>query len=174
MAKKNKIQTVNFEETKKAAVLFDKGIDFYRDILKEYDSILSSADKFKIEAIINAIKTVGTTIPSNLNEKTVNDFQIIKDKLINSDPEKFDKFLVKHQGEKFTRNLDWIIKKCNEANNKNLDYYNYFKTFADIATTKKIKYSSNFKEISDNLIKTKPPTMKQVFYLNDYLESNSN
>ena len=171
LAKKNRTQHVNFEDSKKAAVLFDKGENFYRDILRFFDPVLSDSDKFKINAVSSAIRSLNSTAPETLNVKTVNDFKLIKDKLILHDPEKLDELLSKYNGDNFSRNLDWIIKKYNEAENKNVDCYSYFKSYADIAAAKKIKYSSVFKEISDKLQNGEPPTMKQVFYLNDYLQN---
>lgn len=170
LAKKTKSKTINFEEVKKAAVLYDKGENFYRDILKFFDLILTDSDKFKINAISSAIRSVSTTTPESLNSKTVSDFQFIKDKLIKHDAEKFDELLSKYSQDNFSRNLDWIIKKYNEAINKKIDYYTFFKSFADIAASQRIRYSSNFKEISDRFIKCEPPTMKQIYYLNDYID----
>ena len=84
-------------------------------------------------------------------------------------PEKLDELLSKYNGDNFSRNLDWIIKKYNEAENKNVVCFSYFKSYSDIAAAKKIMYSSVVKEISDKLQNGEPPTMKQVFYLNDYM-----
>ena len=39
----------------------------------------------------------------------------------------------------------------------------------NVELAKKIMYSSVFKEISVKLQNGEPPTMKQVFYLNDYM-----
>lgn len=171
LAKKNKTLTVNFEEVKKAAALYDKGEFFYRDILRFFDPALSDSDKFKINAVSSAIRSLNSAAPETLNVKTINDFQLIKDKMIKHDAEKLDELLLKYNEDNFSRNLDWIIRKYNEAENKNVDCYSYFKSYADIAAAKKIKYSSVFKEISDKLQNGEPPTMKQVFYLNDYLQN---
>lgn len=173
LAKKNKTQTVNFEDAKKLAVLYDKGENFYRDVLRFFDSVLTDSDKYKINAVSAAVKSVYTGTPEMLNIKTVNDFQVIKDKMITYDPEKFDELLLKYTDDSFTRNLDWVIKKCNEAENKNVDYYSFFKSYAEIAAARKIKYSSVFKDISDRLQNNEPPTMKQIFYLTDYINSLS-
>ncbi len=171
LAKKNKTLTVNFGEVKKAASLYDKGEFFYRDILRFFDPALSDSDKFKINAVSSAIRSLNSAAPETLNVKTINDFQLIKDKMIKHDAEKLDELLLKYNEDNFSRNLDWIIRKYNEAENKNVDCYSYFKCYADIAAAKKIKYSSVFKEISDKLQNGEPPTMKQVFYLNDYLQN---
>lgn len=171
LAKKNKTLTVNFGEVKKAASLYDKGEFFYRDILRFFDPALSDSDKFKINAVSSAIRSLNSAAPETLNVKTINDFQLIKDKMIKHDAEKLDELLLKYNEDNFSRNLDWIIRKYNEAENKNVDCYSYFKSYADIAAAKKIKYSSVFKEISDKLQNGEPPTMKQVFYLNDYLQN---
>ena len=169
LAKKNRTQHVNFEDSKKAAVLFEKGENLYRDILRFFDPVLSNSDKFKINAVSSAIRSLNSKAPETLNVKTVNDFLLIKDKLILHDPEKLDELLSKYNGDNFSRNLDWIIKKYNEAVNKNVVCFSYFKSYADIAAAKKIMYSSVVKEISDKLQNGEPPTMKQVFYLNDYM-----
>lgn len=171
LAKKNKTLAVNFGEVKKAASLYDKGEFFYRDILRFFDPALSDSDKFKINAVSSAIRSLNSAAPETLNVKTINDFQLIKDKMIKHDAEKLDELLLKYNEDNFSRNLDWIIRKYNEAENKNVDCYSYFKSYADIAAAKKIKYSSVFKEISDKLQNGEPPTMKQVFYLNDYLQN---
>lgn len=170
LTKKDKNKVINFEDLKRAAFIYDKGVDFYKDLLRNFESILSDADKYKLNTIIESIKTIVTSAPINLNIKTINDFEFIKNRLINKDPERFDQIVSKYSNDKFSRNVDWIINKYNDANNKNIDYYKYFKVFADIATVKKIKYSSNFKEISDRLLKGEPPLMKQIYYLNDYLD----
>lgn len=169
LAKKNRTQHVNFEDSKMTAVLFEKGENFYRDILRFFDPALSDSDKFKINAVSSAIRLLNSKAPETLNVKTVNDFQLIKDKLIHHDPEKLDELLSKYNGNNFSRNLDWNIKKYNEAENKNVVCFSYFKSYADIAAAKKIMYSSVVKEISDKLQNGEPPTMKQVFYLNDYM-----
>lgn len=169
LAKKNRTQHLNFENSKKANVLFEKGENFYRDILRFFDPVLSDSDKFKINAVSSAIRLLNSKAPETLNVKTVNDFLLIKDKLILHDPEKLDELLSKYNGDNFSRNLDWFIKKYNEAETKNVVCFGYFKSYADIAAAKKIMYSSVVKEISDKLQNGEPPTMKQVFYLNDYM-----
>lgn len=169
LAKKNRTQHVNFEDSKMTAVLFEKGENFYRDILRFFDPVLSDSYKFKINAVSSAISSLISKAPETLNVKTVNDFLLIKDKLILHDPEKLDELLSKYNGGNFSRNLDWIIKKYNEAETKNVVCFSYFKSYADIAAAKKIMYSSVVKEISDKLQNGEPPTMKQVFYLNDYM-----
>ena len=170
LTKKDKNKVINFEDLKRAAFIYDKGVDFYKDLLRNFESILSEADKYKLNTIIESINTIVTSAPITLNIKTINDFELIKNRLINKNPERFDEIVSKYSNDKFSRNVDWIINKYNDANNKNIDYYKYFKVFTDIATVKKIKYSSNFKEISDRLLKGEPPLMKQIYYLNDYLD----
>ena len=51
-----------------------------------------------------------------------------------------------------------------------MDLYEYFKAFADQGVKKGIRYTSNFKEISTRLSNGKPPTIKQIYYLNDFME----
>lgn len=173
LAKKSKSQSVNFENVKKEALIYDKGVDYYKEILRVFDSVLSEADKYKVTAVINALGTVSSASTNVLHEKTINDFQVIQKKLIEADPESFDNLVGKHSGEKFSRNLDWIIRKYNEAKHKEIVIYDYFKGFADQAAAKKIRYNSNFKEISDSLDKGNVPSMRQVYYLNDYIDQIS-
>lgn len=171
LSKRNKDRSVNFESVKKEALIYDKGIEYYKDISKQFEDVLNDADKYKISAVINALRTVSTATASVLNEKTVSDFHHIQNKLIETDPEKFDAVIARYNGDKFSRNLDWIIRKYNEAKNKEVLLYDYFKVFADQAAVKGIKYTSSFKDISDILEKGKAPSMKQIYYLNDYLDS---
>ena len=130
LAKKNKTLTVNFGEVKKAASLYDKGEFFYRDILRFFDPALSDSDKFKINAVSSAIRSLNSAAPETLNVKTINDFQLIKDKMIKHDAKKLDELLLKYNEDNFSRNLDWIIRKYNEAENKNVDCYSYFKSLS--------------------------------------------
>lgn len=170
LATKKKEQLVNFEIVKKEAMIYDKGVDYYRDILRNFENILSEADKYKITSVINTVGTVSASDGGILNEKTIHDFQVIQNKIIESDPEKIDDLVKKYSGENFSRNLEWVIKKYNDAVNRKIALYEYFKAFADLGAVKGIRYTSNFKEISDRLEKGKAPTMKQVYYLTDYID----
>lgn len=54
-----------------------------------YDS-LTKADNYKIDAIITSVQSIRFAEAVPLNDKIFQDFEKIKDKLITTDPEKFD------------------------------------------------------------------------------------
>lgn len=106
-----------------------------------------------------------------LNFKTVEDFDKIRDKIIKVSPEEFDDLYEQYNGDSFAQNVEWIIKKYNEALDKEMGFYEYFKGISDIAKGKGVKYTSNFKEISDCLEKGESPTIKQAYFISFYLDT---
>jgi hypothetical protein len=170
LTKKSKINSINFEELIKTAYIYDKSHLFYKEILSNFGDILSDSEKFKINTILNSIKSIDTPLQEKISLKTINDYSIICEKIIQHDPERFDIIITKYTEDKFSRNLDWVMKKCNEAENKNINYYSLFKSYADLGNSKGIKYTSVFKEISDKLENAEPPTIKQLYYLNDFVD----
>ncbi|NPA07856.1 MAG: AIPR family protein [Chlorobi bacterium] len=171
LSARNNSKPVNFELLKNTSILFDKGENFFKKIQTEFYDSLSKADNYKIDAIIASIKSIRFAEPIPLNDKTVQDFEKIKDRLIAIDPEKFDKILSEFSETDYSKGVDWVIKKYNEVINGDGDFYTYFKRIADIAAAKDVKYTSNFKEISDSLSKNNPPSLKNIYYLNFYLRT---
>lgn len=168
---KKSTNTINFEELKRAADIYDKGDKFLKTISSSYWDILSTADKFTLEQAITSLNSIrlGTFIPLNIT--TIDKLDKIKNKILESDAAKFDSILIQFTEAKYSRNVDWIIQKYNDAIKKEVDFYTYFKIYTDSAVSKGIKYSMVFKDISDELEKGKLPTMQTVYNLSYYLDS---
>ncbi len=171
LSKKKNERTIDFEPLLKTAMLYDKGEDFYRKIQSIFYDTLSDSDNYKLDNIRAAVKSIKYNDFISLNFKTVEDFDKIREKIIQIQPKEFDDLYEQYSGNSFVQNVEWIIKKYNEALDKEIEFYEYFKNISDIAQSKGVKFTSNFKEISDSLEKGESPTIKQTYFISFYLEA---
>lgn len=162
--KSNKI--VDFSNIKRECYLFDLGRDFFKSLSINYYKILTKADEFKIESIINAINKI-----ESINEKTLNDFEIIRNKITLQDSETFDNIIgsLIQQDNKYIDSVEWIIKVYNECIIKDLSIEDRFKFYENLAKSKNHKYTSVFSEISKSLKEGVSPTIKQINYISSYI-----
>lgn len=171
LTKKKRVEPINFENISNTAILFDKGISFFKEILRNFEHILTPSNVSRINKIMESISSIGTLNPIILDERTVAGFFEIQNKIANNDSEKFDIILSKYKNDKYIKCVNWFIERVNDSEYKNADYYNYFKYYADLAATKKFKFSSTFKEVSDNLEKGISPNVRQIHLLLDFIET---
>ncbi|MFV0190975.1 AIPR family protein [Empedobacter falsenii] len=168
---KKKKAIIDFEILKLSADIYDKGEVFIRTLSSKFYDVLSEADNYTLGQIQESIKSINKSNFIPLHKNTIEKFEKIKGKILKSNSEDFDKLLEEYNNSKYARNVDWIINKYNDCLKKDEDFYTYFKVYSDLAIAKKIKYSSVFKEISDQFKKNELPNINHIYLLTEYIDS---
>ena len=159
----SKSEEIDFEPLLLEASIFDKGVAFYKSILRSVID-LSPTKKRKIETIISSLQNFQ---PIDLNlilfeKELLLELAVLK-------PDLFDK--ENNEEDLYKRTADYIVKKYNSAISLGNGIEYTLNSIKEIAGKKEIKYYSVFGEIGKALAANTLPTIKQIRQASEYINS---
>jgi hypothetical protein len=157
---------VDFERIQMNIEILSKGMEFYNEVKKKYDS-LSKTQERKIDTIISSIIKL-----EDLSEETLRFESNLMTEIRKNNPEIFDHISIT-QNYLLENTLKFIILKYNQAIENGIDFQDFFKTIEKKTAEEKSKYTSVFNLIAVNLAKGIAPLVKDVQLASNYFKKET-
>lgn len=159
---KSKDCEINFTIISKTVEIASNGIQYYKDLIKNFNQYLSENEENKIRRILHLVKT-----RKNIDENDLLIIDSFVDQIYTSKPNIFEE--IDHEiDHKILNSLECIINQFNNAKNNNLSIQGEFHKNYQLATSKNIKYSSVFNTIGNKLSNCEPPSLSEVFLASEF------
>lgn len=154
-------EQINFEPLIETALIFDRGVDFYKYITNQKEFELSSLQHKKLAEIIANIQQRKDISENHLK---------FEQDLINAISRKYPDLLKDdRETDIFTKTVDFIIKKYNKAMAGGESVSSYFDAIKEIANKKNAKYYSVYGEIGRKLQNNEMPSLNQILQAYEFV-----
>ena len=152
---------IDFERIQMNVEILSKGVEFYNELKKKYDSLSKSQER-KIDIILSSIIKF-----EDLDEDILNFEGNLMSEIRKNRPEIFDQINIPHNY-LFENTLKFIILKYNQAVENGIDIQDYFKTIEKKSALENNKYASAFSRIALNLKKGAAPSVEDIHLASNY------
>lgn len=152
---------VNFDDVTRSVMIFSKGAEYFKELIKLSKEHLTDKEVRKLANISSCIKN-----KQDLTLDLIQQDDLIHKKLRVSHPSVFDKIELPEE-DKLSRALNYVIKKYNDTISNQGDFVSDFQTISVLAESKGVKYSSVYSEIGKQFKKGDPPNIKQLLYASE-------
>ena len=162
--KKKSNDEYSFENITKAVEFASYGSKYFKDLIGNLTFDLTGTESRKMTRIMQVLKSF-----KNLSNEDVLFLDELLIKINEKSPNSFDN-LVRSDNDLLIRTLQNLIQLYNKCIEEDLSITNEFKRIAQIAATKKVKYSSIYDVIGKKLSNQEDLSLVEVYQASHYYE----